>query len=64
MLTVKHGLLSGVMLDVLSIHPSVHPDGRMNILKKKKQTHGYYVEKVLRLNVKRIHINPKFRYER
>lgn len=34
MLTVKHDLLSGVMLDGLSIHPSVHPDGRINILKK------------------------------
>ena len=34
LLTVKYGLLSGVMLDLLSIHPSVHPDGRINSLKK------------------------------
>lgn len=47
---------------MLSIHPSVHPDGRINILKKKKLV--CYGGKIVKLNVKGRHINPEFRYKK
>lgn len=62
MLTVKHGLLSGVMLDV--IHPSICSPRWQNKYSKKKKKLVCYGGKIVKLNVKGIHINPEFRYKK